>query len=541
MSRAVPQAVTPSCPSAKEDIGDGIDPCMLPATELAARIAQGMMTARDAVEAHIARIEQVNATLNAVVVKRYDEARAEADAIDARRARGETLPPLAGVPITVKECLDLAGTASTFGVPARRAMRATHDDPYVSRLRAAGAIVIAKTNVAQLLIFTETDNPVYGRTNNPWNPERSSGGSSGGEGAIVAAGGSALGLGTDIGGSVRIPAVFCGISSLRPTAGRCPDLGRSSVPAGQQAVASQVGPLARSVDDIAAALAVINGGHGLDHQAVVPLADYREVDISKLRVTVLADDGVMTPSPAIARALREAVEMLRTAGAEIVPCALPSCAEAMRLWVACITADRGAGMRRTARGGKVDPRAGLMLRLSGMPPALRGVVAGLLSSIGQKGLGGNMRMFGSGSTTDYWQAVEDQMNYRAAFAAALDGSPAGRIDLVLMPAYGVPAVRHGASANMPVAGTYSLLSPVLGYPAGVVPVTRVRATEESGRTKSSDVVRKTAFETDRESAGLPVGVQVMGRPWRDEVVLAAMRLIEQAALKGADFPAAPGR
>lgn len=541
MTRPAPQAATPSRPSAKEDIGDGIDPCMLPATELAARIAQGTMTARDAVEVHIARIEQVNATLNAVVVKRYDEARAEADAIDARRARGEMLPPLAGVPVTVKECLDLAGTASTFGVRARSAMRATRDDPYVARLRAAGAIVIAKTNVAQLLIFTETDNPVYGRTNNPWNPERSSGGSSGGEGAIVAAGGSALGLGTDIGGSVRIPAAFCGISSLRPTAGRCPDLGRASVPAGQQAVASQVGPLARSVDDIAAALALINGGHGLDHQAVVPLADYREVDISKLRVTVLADDGVMTPSPAIARALREAAEMLRTAGAEIVPCALPSCAEAMRLWVACITADRGVGMRRTARGGKVDPRAGLMLRLSGMPPALRGVVAGLLSSIGQKGLGGNMRMFGSGSTTDYWQAVEDQMNYRAAFAAALDGSPAGRIDLVLMPAYGVPAVRHGASANMPVAGTYSLLSPVLGYPAGVVPVTRVRATEESGRTKSSDVVRKTAFEADRESAGLPVGVQVMGRPWRDEVVLAAMRLIEQAARKGADFPAAPGR
>lgn len=539
MTAAAPQAANPTHLVADPGSKGGVDPCTLSATELAVRIAQGQLTARDAVEAHIARIERVNAALNAVVVKRYDEARAEANAIDERRARGETLPPLAGVPITVKECLDFAGTASTFGVPGRAATRAAGDDPYVARLRAAGAIVVGKTNVAQLLIFTETDNPLFGRTNNPWNLERSSGGSSGGEGAIIAAGGSALGLGTDIGGSVRIPAAFCGITSLRPTAGRCPDPGRASVPAGQRAVASQVGPLARSVDDLAMVLALINGGHGLDHEAVVPLGDHREVDVARLRVAVLADDGVMTPSPAIARALREATAMLKAAGAEIVPCDLPPSAEAMRIWLACVTADRGAGMRRTVRGGKVDPRAGLMLRLSGMPPALRRMVAGLLSAIGQKGLGGNMRMFASGSVADYWRVVEDQMDYRAAYATALDSPPGGPVDLVLMPAYGVPAVRHGASANMPVAGSYSLLSPVLGYPAGVVPVTRVRVTEESGRAKSSDVVHKTAFEADRESAGLPVGVQLMGRPWRDDAVLAAMRVIEQGARNSPDFPAWP--
>ncbi|HEY5131984.1 MAG TPA: amidase family protein [Bradyrhizobium sp.] len=518
---------------------DAIDPCTLPATELAAQIALGAFTAREAVEAYIARIERLNEALNAVVVKRYDEARAEADAIDQRRARGETLPPLAGVPITVKECLDLAGTAATFGLPGRIATRAAIDDPYVGRLRAAGAIVIAKTNVAQLLIFTETDNPVYGRTNNPWNLERSSGGSSGGEAAILAAGGSALGLGTDIGGSVRIPAAFCGISALRPTAGRCPDPGRASVPIGQRAIVSQIGPLARSVDDLACALAVINGGHGLDHEPVVSLGDYKAVDVGRLRVTVLSDDGVMTPSAAVQRAVREAADILKSAGADIVPCALPPCSEAMRIWLACITADRGAGMRRTASGGKIDGRAGLMLRLAGMPSVLRAIAAGLLSSLGQKGLAGNIRMFADGSAAGYWQAVEDQMNYRAKFRAALDAQAGGPVDLVLMPAYGVPAVRHGASANMPVAGTYSMLSPVLGYPAGVVPVTRVRTDEESGRKKSFDVVEKTAFEADRGSAGLPVAVQVMGRPWRDDVVLAAMRVIEQAARRGAEFPAAP--
>lgn len=516
-----------------------IDPCTLSACELASAIAQGTITAREAVEAHIARIERVNTALNAVVVKRYDDARAEANAIDRRRAAGETLPPLAGVPVTVKECLDLSNTPSTFGIPSRAAAKAMSDNPYVARLRAAGAIVIAKTNVAQLLIFTETDNPVYGRSNNPWNVERSSGGSSGGEGAIIASGGSALGLGTDIGGSVRIPAAFCGISSLRPTAGRCPDPGRGSVPAGQRAVVSQIGPLARSVDDLALALSLINGGHGLDHEAVMPLGDHRAVDIKRLRIGVMAEDGAMTPSPAIGRALKEATDILKAAGAEIVQVTLPSSLEAMGLWLACVTADRGAGMRETARGGKIDGRAGLMLRLAGMPPGLRRLVAGLLSAIGQKGLSNNMRAFATGSVLDYWRAVEAQMDFRARYAAALDAPASGKVDLVLMPAYGVPAVRHGASANMPVAGSYSLLAPVLGYPAGVVPVTRVRAGEEAGRPKVSDVVQKTAWEADQGSAGLPVGVQLMGRPWRDDVVLAAMRAIEQAARRGPDFPLTP--
>ena len=131
------------------------------------------------------------------------------------------------------------------------------------------------------------------------------------------------------------------------------------------------------------------------------------------------------------------------------------------------------------------------------------------------------------------------MDFQGRFREALDRAPGGPIDLILMPAYAVPAVPHKATINMPFAGSYALLSPVLGYPAGVVPVTRVRPDEESGRKRSFDVVERTAFATDRGSAGLPIGVQLMGRPWRDDVVLAAMRVIEQAARKRSDFPASP--
>ncbi|MBF6591940.1 MAG: amidase, partial [Ktedonobacterales bacterium] len=215
----------------------------LSARELAGRIARGEVTAVEAVEAHIARIEQVNPAINAVVVMRYERARAEARAADQARARDEALGPLHGVPITIKESLDLTGTPATFGIPTRARVLATADDLYVARMRAAGAIILGKTNVAQLLLYIESDNPVYGRTNNPWNAARAVGGSSGGQAALLAAGGSPLGLGTDIGGSLRYPATFCGIASIKPTAGRTPDQGRFSAHLGQRAIVSQVGPM----------------------------------------------------------------------------------------------------------------------------------------------------------------------------------------------------------------------------------------------------------------------------------------------------------
>ncbi|TMQ11706.1 MAG: amidase [Deltaproteobacteria bacterium] len=185
------------------------------AVALVADLASGALSAAEAVDAHIARIEAVDRELGAVVWKRYDAARAEAAEADRRRQAGEPTGSLHGLPITIKECFDLEGSPATFGVVGRSEL-AAHDDPYVAALRRAGAIVLGKTNVSQLLLYIESDNPVYGMTRNPWAADRTPGGSSGGSAAIVAAGGSALGLGNDIGGSVRIPAAFCGIVGLKP-------------------------------------------------------------------------------------------------------------------------------------------------------------------------------------------------------------------------------------------------------------------------------------------------------------------------------------
>ncbi|HEY0396427.1 MAG TPA: amidase family protein [Candidatus Elarobacter sp.] len=505
------------------------DPTAWTASELAARIAAGDLSASDAVEAHIARIEAVNPRLNAVVVKRYDEARAEARDADRRRAAGAPLGPLHGVPVTVKECLDLAGTPSTFGLAKRASQRAAADDPYVARLRAAGAIVLGKTNASQLLMSLEAYNPVYGRTNNPWNADRAPGGSSGGEGAIIAAHGSPLGLGTDIGGSSRIPAAFCGIVGFKPTQGRTPDSGRGSFPIGQRAIVSQIGVLARAVDDVALGLGVIAGPPAGDLEPPVALGDHRAVDLAGLRVAVYEDDGLFPAAPAVRRAVREAARALAAAGATVTPWTAPDLRTVTELFFGLLSADRGRGLLRLLRGEKTDPNIAPMIMTAKQPRAAVKAFRALFGALGQRRTAEMIAAFGYGDTDHYWQLVERQLDYRRTFIEAMDRDAGGPFDIVLCPPCALPAFTHGAARDLGLPGTYGILPNVLGFPAGVVPVTAVRADEEGETaTSSRDIVEKAAAKVRRGSAGLPAGAQVIARPWRDDVALAAMRAIERA-------------
>jgi fatty acid amide hydrolase len=511
----------------------------LSACELARRIADGALSSIDAVEAHIARIEAVNPALNAVVVKRYDEARAEARLADERRRRGEPLGALHGVPITVKECLDLERTASTFGLPTRVAHRAQSDERHVARLRKAGAIMLGKTNVSQLLIYTEADNPLYGRTSNPWNAQRSSGGSSGGEAAIIAAGGSPLGLGTDIGGSVRVPATFCGIASLKPTSGRLPDPGRYSVPVGQRAIPSQVGVLARHVEDVALGIEVANGDRQPTGEPFIALGDFRGVDVSRLRIGYYDEDDTFETAPAVKRAVAEAAAILKKAGATVLAWSPPATLEALNLFGNILTADGGAGMSRAIAGNKRTPQVTQLLTAARLPLPLLRRARSLLRAVGQKGLARNLEMFGDHGTDHYWSCVEAQLDYQQRFADVLDHADGGPIDLILAPVCSLPAFTHGATRDLLTAGGYATLYNLLGYPAGVVPVTRVRSGEESARAMSRDLIVKLARKVEQGSKGLPVGVQVIARPWQEHLALAAMRAIETAARERPDFPLTP--
>jgi fatty acid amide hydrolase len=507
-----------------------LDPTRLGAAELARRIAEGQLTAVEVVDAHIARIESVQPLLNAMTATRFERARAEAAAADLRQAAAEPLGPLHGVPITIKDSLDVAGLPSTFGLPSRAGILAEADEEHVAALRRAGAIVLGKTNVAQILLFFESDNPLHGRTNNPWDLSRTPGGSSGGEAAVIAAGGSPLGLGTDIGGSGRLPASFTGIASIRPTAGRLVDPGRLSVPVGEQAIVSQVTVFARFVPDVALGLAVANT---VNVEPELGLADYADVEPASLRIGYYIDDGIVPASTAIVRAVDEAKNLLAAAGAEVVPFSPPDLAEAARIYLGIVTADGGAGIRRTLGSDPVDPRLAPLTRLSGLPAPARAAAGALLRMTGQRTLGVILAGLGHTRTRQYWDLLEQQHDYRRRWAAAMD--EAG-IDAVLSPVCAVPAMGHGAGADLSMPGVYSLVNNVLGYPAGVVPVTTVRPDEQDRRPPTKDRVLSAARRVDRESAGLPICVQVAARPWRDHVALAVMHAIQQRALAMPGYP-----
>ena len=514
----------------REAIINGNDLTSLGARELAQLLARGEASALEATEQYIARIEAVNPKLNAVVAKRYDQARAEARAVDARRARGEAPGALAGVPVTIKECIDVAGLPSTFGLAWRKDHCAEADEAHVARLKAAGAIIVGKTNVAQLLAYIESDNPVYGRTNNPWNLERVCGGSSGGEGSIIAAGGSPLGLGTDIGGSVRYPAAFCGTAAMKPTAGRCDDPGLYSFHVGQRAIVSQIGVLARNVEDVALGLDVINGGP--------QLGDWRNVDVSRLRVGYYVEDGIFRTAPSIRRSVREAAQALKDAGAQVLEWQPHDTARAFRLAYGLLGGD-GLKWFRTLRGGPVHPSVKTMLAIGGKPRGLLNVVSGVLNAVGQKTLAQVIPLFARSDVYDHWKLVAEQMEYRARFAEAMDRADGGPLDLIVGPVCALPAFRHGTTKDLGVAGANTILYNVLGYPAGVVPWSRVGVDEESDRPASGDIVEKLAKKCEEGSAGLPVAVQVAARPWREHAAFAAMRVIEDAARKRGDYPVKP--
>lgn len=464
--------------------------------------------------AAIARVDAVDAMTNAVACRRFDEALAEADAADAASLRGDRLGTLHGVPITVKECLEVTGLPATFGLEHRRSTVATADDPYVARLRAAGAIVIATTNVAQLLAFAETDNPVYGRTTNPRNVERSSGGSSGGEGALTGAGASPLGVGTDIGGSVRIPAAWCGSVGFKPTAGVTPDVGRFSF-ALDGPITSQVGILAPTTADVALGMRVISNG-------TVGLPTERRPDVT---VAVSIDDGVFALSPAVRRAVTEAADALSAAGCRIVEWKSPG-DEAIGLLYAALGHRLAPQFTQHLAGTRADRRVKQLVSLSRLPRAANAGAAWLLDRLGQHNLAGAARLFRSPRSNDEYAALVARLErFRQDTAARLEAVGAAA---VLSPTTALAAVRHGATFDLGLMGSYTAIYNTLGWPAGTVPFTTVRPDEETDRTPGRDRVLRTAKASEIGSAGLPIGVQLAAPKGSDDLVLALMGIVGSA-------------
>jgi len=508
------------------------------ATEIAQKIAAGELSASEVVEAHIQRIEEVNPRLNAVIIPLFEQARAQAKAADEARSRGEALGPLHGVPITIKESFDVAGTVSNMGISAL-SQTAKQDAPLVKRLQQAGAIILGKTNVPQLLALNESDNPVYGRTVNPWNRERSPGGSSGGESAIIAASGSCLGLGSDIAGSVRMPAHACGICSLKPTSSRLSMVGHVPLLPGQEAILAQPGPMARTVADLNLAMKVLAAPGQEVFDPSIPPVPWREpsdVKLENLRIAFFTHNDIITPSPAVRRAVREAAVSLEKRGAIVEEWTPPDLLKALQLYCQLYGADGAVTSKRQLGNSKRHPQINQTLQIASLPKPLLRVIATISGFMSQPLIAKLFPYMGEVSVSDYWRTIDERNRYRAAFMAAME---AEQLDAILSPACALPALTHGSSNYLVQDATYTMPYNLLGMPAGVVSVTRIRPGEESERAPSKQLSEQTASKVEQESVGLPVGVQVAARHWREDIVLAVMAAIEEHFQSQPDYPVHP--
>jgi Asp-tRNA(Asn)/Glu-tRNA(Gln) amidotransferase A subunit family amidase len=386
------------------------------------------------------------------------------------------------VPISIKSSIDVAGMRCEAGTKLRAGYVASTDAPLVARLRGAGAIVLGVTNTPELLMAWETDNLLYGRTNNPWDLSRTAGGSSGGEAAAIASGCSAGGVGSDGGGSIRVPAHFCGICGLKPTPGRIPATGHYPQSVGPFALLGVVGPMARTVADVNLMFEVMQGPHiGDPGAAPVPLRRSSSSELKKLRIGYFEDDGRTPVTPETRKAVHQAAEALLSAGFEVEPFLPQGLNKARELWWKFFGVAGGMLLGPMTRGREAE--------LSPILKEFNGWVASEESHTAQ-------------TLLDAW--IERDLLRMQIFEQM------EKFRVLLCPVASIPAFRHGERSWEVEGKTVQYLDAwsycewfnLLGMAGGVVPVTN-------------------------SSEGLPIGVQVVARPWEEETVLAIMHAIEE--------------
>jgi amidase len=445
------------------------------ASEQATAIREKRVSSEDLVRACLERIAEVNPRLNAVVQLPAATALAQAREADKALAHGEIRGPLHGVPFTLKDAIETEGVISTGGTLGRASYVPNEDATVVKRLRAAGGILLGKTNCPEFGWAWESDNLIYGRTNNPYDLSLSPGGSSGGESAIIATGGSPFGLGSDAGGSVRFPAHCTGIASIKPTSGRVPRTGHFPGPGGLLDALWQIGPLARFVEDLNTVLPVIAGVDWRDPAIVpMPLGDAAKVDLKALRVAFHTDNGIETPTRETVEAVEKAAKALEARVAAIGEACPPSIEQTYEIYLGLFTADGGVGLEELlemAGTKKVHP---LMQRVLDL----------------QRAHAKSMALFGA--LMGQWDA------FRRSLLSFME-----QFDVMVCPVCSFPGMVHGSTYDRLPAFSYTMTYNLTGWPAAVV------------RAGSS-------------SNGLPVGVQIVARPWREDVALAVAAMIERA-------------
>jgi len=449
--------------------------------EIVVGIREKKFSPVEVVEAHLERVAEVQPKLNAFVHLDAEGARKQALAAEAAVMRGDDVGPLHGVPVTIKSCIDTAGWPTPAGSLLRKDYVALVDAPLVTRLRSAGAIVLGNTNMPEYLMAYETDNSLNGKTNNPWNLERSAGGSSGGEAAAIASGCSAGGVGSDGGGSIRVPAHFCGICGLKPTPGRIPATGHFPEGGGAFGWIGVVGPMARTVADVRALFELMAGQDAGDAlSAPVPVRAVAVEDTKKLRIGILESDALGKATPESSAAVERAAKILSEQGFVVERKQLTGLERVIEVWwyfFGPVIADL---IRKGATGHEeeLSPMLREYVELATAETTL--TYDGFLTACGERD---KLR----------WDIVRQMEDVR----------------ILLSPVSAGPAFRHGEGnwragekENYRDTMRYSQWLNLAGFPGVAAPLGKSRE-------------------------GLPVGVQVIGRPYEEELILAVAEAIER--------------
>ncbi len=458
------------------------DLTFLSTVEMSRQVGGRVISPVELADAHLAKIERLNSKLNAFVHVNPELVRQQARESEAALMNDQVLGPLHGVPISIKSSIDVAGLKCEAGTRLRAGFVATHDAPLVERLKNAGAVILGVTNTPELLMAWETDNLLYGRTNSPWDLNRTPGGSSGGESAAIASGMSAGGVGSDGGGSIRVPAHFCGICGLKPTPGRIPSTGHFPPSGGPFALLGVVGPMARTVADLKILFEVMQGPDDGDTCAApVPLRWPKDDELKRLRIGYFEDDGRTPVDPEIRKAVRTAAEALSRAGFQVEPFRPEGLEEARLLWKKFFVKTGGMliGPMFAGREQDAGPILKQFLEWSAAEPSLSGQ-----------------------AVIDAWIRRD---TLRASFLEQMRKYP-----ILLCPPAAIPAFRHGErswtidgkAVEYLDAWSYTEWFNLLGNPGAVIPVSQT-------------------------SEGLPVGVQIVGRLWEEEQVLSVAFVLER--------------
>lgn len=542
-------------------------------TELVNGIKDGQWTAYDTVSTFIIQAIKAHDATNCLTEVLFKDALNEARRLDDEfKATSKLRGAFHGVPLTFKDQYQIKGYDTTIGFTHWANNHASQDAELVAQARSQGAIIIAKTNVPQTMLGFECANPLWGTTNNPYNPANSCGGSSGGEGAVLRFSGSALGLGSDVGGSLRIPASYSGIYSLKPTGERFSSNGTARTVPGFLGITTVFGPMARSVADLKTACEIFFGLPSTKASVNLPPVKYRtDLDLNRpMRVGYFKTDRFIRASPVCQRAVQESVDALRSGGHECLEIDPPDVADLLKIFVEHSAADGYETMISNLQSDKQEPALFLVTLGPRLPAFVRAITSFLVQLfIHDESFAHVFAASRPRSVREFWasSASRIQANEYLQHHLWSNAAPALGLDVVICPVQAIPAVPHGATKSLtPLAGA-TILWNVVDCPVGVVPVTHVdpkkdaagpgwleqssvggsvltgRPNETQNRTPSYTLERAVYGEGKRllqpldepvpaydaeKMCGLPVGVQIVGRPWEDEKVIHVMEVLDRA-------------